>query len=67
MTYVPQFTGLVLHFKYCNFRSDILYSEGDGVYFNDYFNWRNIPQFSKLVHESHAAQIAAQLMGSKMR
>ena len=41
--------------------------DGEGSYFNDYFNWRNIPQFSKLVKESPAAHIAAQLMGSEMR
>ena len=49
------------------FDSLISFLDGEGVYFNDYFNWRNIPQFSKLVKESPAAHIAAQLMGSEMR
>ena len=44
-----------------------LYIDGEGVYFNDYFNWKNIPQFTKLVFDSPAAHIASQLMESKYR
>ena len=44
-----------------------LYIDGEGVYFNDYFNWKNIPQFTKLVFESPAAHIASQLMDSRYR
>ena len=43
------------------------YIDGEGVYFNDYFNWKNIPQFTKLVFESPAAHIASQLMESRYR
>ena len=43
------------------------WKDGEGVYFNDYFNWKNIGQFTKIVYESPAANIAAQLMGSKYR
>ena len=45
----------------------VIHLDGGGVYFNDYFNWRSVPQFSKLVNESPAAHIASQLMGSRMR
>ena len=49
------------------FDSLISFLDGEGVYFNDYFNWRNIPQFNKLVYDSPAALIAAQLMDSRVR
>ena len=41
--------------------------EGPGYYFNDYCNWRRIPEFHDVVMCSPAAQIAASLMGSKVR
>ena len=40
--------------------------EGEsGRFFDDYCNWSRIPEFTKVVHESPAAEIAAQLMRSK--
>jgi len=38
-------------------------ASGGGIYFNDYCNWRKIPDFVDLVHNSPAAAIAATLMG----
>eukprot|EP00058_Branchiostoma_floridae_P027282 XP_002612773.1 hypothetical protein BRAFLDRAFT_97246 [Branchiostoma floridae] len=38
---------------------------GPGAYFNDYCNWRSIPEFQDFVYNSPAAQIAAQLMDSQ--
>eukprot|EP00058_Branchiostoma_floridae_P025675 XP_002611165.1 hypothetical protein BRAFLDRAFT_88436 [Branchiostoma floridae] len=38
---------------------------GPGAYFNDYCNWRSIPEFQDFVYHSPAAQIAAQLMDSQ--
>eukprot|EP00058_Branchiostoma_floridae_P027274 XP_002612765.1 hypothetical protein BRAFLDRAFT_97254 [Branchiostoma floridae] len=38
---------------------------GPGAYFNDYCNWRSIPEFQDFVYHSPAAQIAAQLMDSR--
>ena len=38
--------------------------DGDGAYFNDYMNWRQIEEFEELVWKSPAARIAGQLMGS---
>ena len=35
-------------------------------YFNDFFNWRNIPEFKEFVLESPAAEIAGQLMESEV-
>ncbi len=41
--------------------------EEGGAYFNDYFNWREIPEFRSLVYDSPAAEIAAKLMGERER
>ncbi|XP_035681378.1 probable phytanoyl-CoA dioxygenase isoform X1 [Branchiostoma floridae] len=38
---------------------------GPGAYFNDYCNWRSIPEFQDFVYNSPAAHIAAQLMDSR--
>lgn len=42
-------------------RSDV----SETFYFNDYFNWRKIPEFEEYVFESRAAEIAGKLMKSK--
>jgi len=34
----------------------------EGAYFNDYFNWRRIPEFEELIWHSPAANVAMQLM-----
>ena len=53
-----------------NLENPSLYSEslkgegGNGAYFNDYMNWREIDEFAALVWKSPAARIAARLMGS---
>jgi ectoine hydroxylase-related dioxygenase (phytanoyl-CoA dioxygenase family) len=36
-----------------------------GRFFDDYCNWQRIPEFRRFVMESPAAEIAAQVMGSK--
>lgn len=38
-----------------------------GGYFNDYCNWKKIPEVKKYVYNSPAAAIAGQLMKSPMR
>lgn len=38
---------------------------GGGVYFNDYCNWRNIPDFADVIFNSPAPLIAAALMDTK--
>ena len=43
-------------------RSDV----SETFYFNDYFNWRKIPEFEEYVFESRAAEIAGKLMKSKV-
>ena len=35
-------------------------------YFNDYFNWRRIPEFEEFVRSSPAAEIAGKLMKSEV-
>lgn len=35
------------------------------IFFGDYCNWRNIPEFKDLIYNSPAAQIASELMESK--
>ena len=35
-------------------------------YFNDYFNWRQIPEFEEFVLTSPAAEIASKLMDSEV-
>jgi ectoine hydroxylase-related dioxygenase (phytanoyl-CoA dioxygenase family) len=36
----------------------------DGSFFDDYCNWQRIPEFSRMVHESPAAEMAARIMRS---
>jgi ectoine hydroxylase-related dioxygenase (phytanoyl-CoA dioxygenase family) len=36
-----------------------------GRFFDDYCNWQRIPEFVRVVNESPAAQVAAELMGSR--
>lgn len=38
---------------------------GEGRFFDDYCNWRRIPEFEQVIRESPAAQTAAQVMQSK--
>lgn len=38
--------------------------DGGGKFFNDYCNWRSIPEFTDYVYRSPAAEIAARLMRS---
>lgn len=38
---------------------------GPGIYFDDYCNWRNIPEFEDYVYNSPAAEIAGRLMESQ--
>ena len=35
-------------------------------YFNDYFNWRQIPEFREFVYKSPAGEIAGKLMEAKV-
>lgn len=35
-----------------------------GLFFDDYCNWRRIPEFERCIRESQAAEVAAALMGS---
>ena len=42
-------------------------SPQEGAYFNDYFNWRQIEGFKKLILNSPAAEIAGKLMACKNR
>ena len=35
-------------------------------YFNDYFNWRQIPEFREFVYESPAGEIAGKLMEAEV-
>lgn len=46
--------------------SQILFNANSlGCYFNDYFNWRKIPEFHDFVYNSPAAEISGKLMRSK--
>jgi len=46
----------------------IKFQEGtsSGTYFNDYCNWKKIPEFQEYVHNSPAAELAGTLMCSKV-
>jgi len=37
-----------------------------GTYFNDYCNWKKIPEFQEYVHNSPAAELAGTLTCSKV-
>ncbi|XP_033107258.1 uncharacterized protein LOC117109121 [Anneissia japonica] len=44
------------------YSENLLGSQGDGYYFNDYGNWRTIPEFKEFVLQSSAAEIVGQLL-----
>ena len=47
--------------------SEWLQSEdSETFYFNDFFNWRKIPEFEEFVFKSPAAEIAGKLMKSEV-
>lgn len=39
---------------------------GTGKYFNDYCQWKNIPEFEEFVYKSTAAEIVGTLMQSEV-
>lgn len=42
------------------------FKEGEsGLFFDDYCNWQRIPEFAEVIEKSPAAELAADLMGSK--
>lgn len=42
------------------------FKEGEsGLFFDDYCNWQRIPEFAEVIEKSPAAEVAADLMGSK--
>jgi ectoine hydroxylase-related dioxygenase (phytanoyl-CoA dioxygenase family) len=41
-------------------------STTSGTYFNDYCNWKKIPEFQEYVHNSPAAELAGTLMCSEV-
>ena len=45
--------------------SESVQSGEPGSFFDDYCNWRRIPEFERVVRESPAARIAAEIMGSR--
>eukprot|EP00058_Branchiostoma_floridae_P027272 XP_002612763.1 hypothetical protein BRAFLDRAFT_97256 [Branchiostoma floridae] len=64
----PPITGIEKNKAHPSRYSESLVGEGGpGAYFNDYCNWRSIPEFQDFVYNSPAAQIAAQLMDSQVR
>ena len=45
---------------------ETLQHDGDtGSFFNDYFQWRDIPEYKKVIEESQLASMAAALMKSQ--
>ena len=48
---------------YCDWLTD---ENGKGLFFNDYFNYVKIPEYKEYVTSSPAAQIAGNLMRSKV-
>jgi ectoine hydroxylase-related dioxygenase (phytanoyl-CoA dioxygenase family) len=41
-------------------------SNNGGVYFNDYCNWKKIPEFQEYIYNSPAAELAGNLMHSEV-
>ena len=57
--------GIMKNFKNPSEHCDYLEGEdGEGVYFNDYLNWRKYDEFEKFMFASPAAKIAGLLMQS---
>ena len=55
------------HANPSNDRGEWIKSEDSQTfYFNDYFNWRRIPEFEEFVRLSPAAEIAGKLMKSEV-
>ena len=46
------------------YAAENLHSHEAGRFFDDYCNWQRIPEFTEVIHNSPAAQIAADLMQS---
>lgn len=46
------------------YASENLKAGEDGRFFDDYCNWRRIPEFEEVIRTSPAAEVAADLMGS---
>ena len=45
--------------------SNLVEKDQRGGFFDDYCNWQRIPEFTRVVNESPAAELAARLMGSQ--
>ena len=59
--------GITANIKNPSDMSSWLQSEdSETFYFNDYFNWRKIPEFEEFVFKSPAAEIAGKLMKSEV-
>ena len=59
--------GIAATLKNPSERAKWLQSEdSETFYFNDYFNWRKIPEFEEFVFKSPAAEIAGKLMKSEV-
>ena len=60
-------TGIAATLKNPSERGEWIQSEdSETFYFNDYFNWRRIPEFEDFAFKSPAAEIAAKLMKSEV-
>lgn len=46
------------------YASENAVAEGEGRFFDDYVNWRRIPEFEDIVRNSPAAELAARIMDS---
>lgn len=49
------------------FSQNLAGPKGRGAYFNDYSNWRDIPQFYEFVTKSGIAELAGKFMHSSVR
>ena len=47
------------------YASENAVAEGEGRFFDDYCNWQRIPEFERVIRDSPAAELAAQIMQSK--
>lgn len=46
------------------YAAENLHAGEGGRFFDDYCNWQRIPEFAQVIHNSPAAEVAADLMGS---
>ena len=60
-------TNSTLYFLISIWSEELKAEGGTGRYFNDYCQWRRIPEMTEFVYKSNAAEIVGKLIQSQVR